>query len=127
MCGSLDLMRFLARLLVVAVLAAFAASAVAHAAGSAAMASEMASPVGSVLSDAGAMEMSGCDACGDAEAGKEGIGCSFVCASGGFALVLPPFAHSTILPAPATTASTVTQHLHGLSRTPDQQPPRLLI
>src|SRR3546814_16223585 len=89
-------MNFVARLIIVAVLAAFAVSSVAHAAGSAEMAAA------TIACDDAATHMSDCDACGDLDAGEMGVACDFVCGAGGFAAVLAPQAYG-IVPADRNT------------------------
>ena len=114
-------MKFFARLLLVAVLAAFAASSVAVASGSAEMAATM------IASDEAAMDMSECEPCGATDAGERGIACDLVCGAGGFAAVLAPQTQGVIQASRETVGSVVTQDSHGLTGSPPEQPPRLLI
>ena len=114
-------MKFLARLILVAVLAAFAASSVAHAAGSAEMAAAM------IASDDAAMHMSDCDPCGDTDAGEMGLACGFVCGAGGFAAVLAPQAHGVVSASREALGPAVTQDFCGIASPPAKHPPRTLI
>lgn len=114
-------MKFLARLILVAVLAAFAVSSVAHAAGSAEMAAAM------ITSDDAAMHMSDCDACGDVDAGDMGVACGFVCGAGGFAAVLAPQAYDIVSTSREALGPAVTQDFCGVSSPPAKHPPRSLI
>ena len=114
-------MKLFARLVVVTVLAAFAASSVAYAAGSAEMTAAM------IASDDAAMDMSDCDACGDADAGQTAFACNFICGAGGFASLLVPQSQGMFQSPRQTLSPVVTQNLRGLTGPPAKQPPRSLI
>ncbi|MET4702077.1 hypothetical protein ABIE65_005128 [Constrictibacter sp. MBR-5] len=114
-------MNFVARLIIVAVLAAFAVSSVAHAAGSAEMAAA------TIACDDAATHMSDCDACGDLDAGEMGVACDFVCGAGGFAAVLAPQAYGIVSAPREALRAPVTQEFSGVSSSPAKPPPRTLI
>ena len=114
-------MKFVARLILVTVLAAFAASSIAHAAGSAEMAAAM------IASDDAATHMSDCDVCGDTDSGEMGLTCELVCGAGGFAAVLAPQAFDNVSAPREALGPAVTQDFSGLSSPPAKQPPRTLI
>ena len=102
-------MKFVARLILVAVLAVFAVSSVAHAAGSADMAAAM------IASGDAAMPMSDCDACDDTGA------------AGSFAAVVAPQAYGIVSSPREALGPAVTQDFCGLSSPPAKHPPRTLI
>ncbi len=116
-------MKFVARLILVAVLAAFAANPVAQAAGSAEMAATM------IASDDAAMHMPDCDACGDTDAAEMGLACGFVCGAGagGFAVVLAPQAYVIVSASREALEPAVTQDFRGIANPPAKHPPRILI
>ena len=114
-------MKFVVRLILVAVLAAFAVSSVAHAAGSAEMAAAM------IASDDAAVHMSDCDACGDLDADDMGVACGFVCGAGGFAAVLAPQAYGIVSAPRGALGLAITRDFCGVSSPPAKHPPRTLI
>lgn len=114
-------MKFVARLILVAVLAAFAASSVAQAVGSAEMAAAM------FASDDAAMHMPDCDACDDTDAGEMDLACGFVCGAGGFAVVLAPQPHVIVSASREALEPAVTQDFRGIASPPAKHPPRILI
>ncbi|WP_339834313.1 hypothetical protein [uncultured Parvibaculum sp.] len=114
-------MKFVARLILVAVLAVFAVSSVAHAAGSADMAAAM------IASGDAAMPMSDCDACDDTGAGEMGLACDLVCGAGSFAAVVAPQAYGIVSSPREALGPAVTQDFCGLSSPPAKHPPRTLI
>lgn len=114
-------MKFLARLILVTVLAAFSASSVAYAAGSAEMTAAM------IASDGAAMHMSDCEACGDPETGEMGVACDFVCGAAGFAAVLAPQARGIVSAGREALRPAVTQDFCGVPSPPAKHPPRTLI
>ncbi len=114
-------MKFVARLILVAVLAAFAANPVAQAAGSAEMAATM------IASDDAAMHMPDCDACKDTDAGEMGLACGFVCGAGGFTVVLAPQLYVIVSALREAHGPAVTQDFRGIASPPAEHPPRTLI
>ena len=113
-------MKFLARLMLAAVLAAVAASSVAYAAGSGEMAAAM------ILFDDTA-EMSDCAPCSDADAGEMAAMCDIECGVGGFAAVLAPQAQGVHRTPRGIFVPAVAQTLGSLTGPPAKQPPRPLI
>ena len=113
-------MRFLARLIMIAVLAAFAASSAAHAAGSARMASGMIAAGVDMAED-------GCEACDDDTAGALGIACDFVCNSAAAAALLEASAEFGPLAVSSAHGMPIARDFRGLTSPPAKQPPKILL
>ena len=112
-------MHFVARLIIIAVLAAFAASSVAHAAGSARMASEM-------ITAGAEMPGADCEAC-DGSAGPSGIACDFVCNSATAAALLETSAEFGLHAISSAHGMPIARDFRGLTSPPAKQPPRFLL
>ncbi|EAP79053.1 MAG: hypothetical protein GY701_04050 [Sulfitobacter sp.] len=113
-------MHFVARLIMIVVLAAFAVSSVAHAAGSARMASEM-------ISAGAEMAGAGCEACDDDTAGTLGVVCDFVCNSAAAAAMVEASAEFGPLAVSSAHRLPIPRDFFGLSSPPAKQPPRFLL
>jgi hypothetical protein len=112
-------MKLVSRLIIIALLAAFAVSSVTHVAGSTVMAAEM------ITANDGAMEMVGCDDCGDGSASS--LACVFVCNSGGFVAIVIPKTTYISFSIGDSLKFVPPQTLRSLASLPAKQPPRILI
>ncbi|QIK42488.1 hypothetical protein [Pontivivens nitratireducens] len=112
-------MHFVARLIMIAVLAAFAVSSVAHAAGSARMASEM-------ITAGAEMPGADCEACDDS-AGPSGIACDFVCNSAAAAALVETSAEFGLHAISSAHGMSIARDFRGLTSPPAKQPPKFLL
>jgi hypothetical protein len=112
-------MHFVARLIMIAVLAAFAASSVVHAAGSARMASEM-------IAAGAEMPGADCEAC-DGSAGPSGIACDFVCNSATAVALVGASAEFGLIAVSSAHGLPIARDFSGLISPPAKQPPRFLL
>ena len=113
-------MHFVARLIIIAVLAAFAASSVVHAAGSARMASEM------IAAGAG-MAGADCEACDDDTAGTLGVACDFVCNSATAVALVGASAEIGPIAVSSAHGLPIARDFRGLISPPAKQPPKILL
>jgi hypothetical protein len=113
-------MHFVARLIMITVLAAFAVGSVAHAAGSARMASEM-------IAAGAEMAGAGCEACDDDTAGTLGVACDFVCNSATAVALVEASAEFGPLAVSSAHGLPIARDFLGLSSPPAKQPPRFLL
>ena len=112
-------MHFVARLIMIAVLAAFAVSSVAHAAGSARMASEM-------ITAGAEMPGADCEAC-DGSAGPLGVACDFVCNSATAVALVGASAEFGPIAVSSAHGLPIARDFRGLTSPPAKQPPKILL
>lgn len=113
-------MKFVVRLILMAVLVAFAAGSVAYSAGSAHMAATMAA------ADA-TMDRADCDGCGESDFGSMNAACDPVCGAGVVLAVPPAQAQAVGYGIQEAFGPIASRDLSGLTAPPAGPPPRNLI